>query len=500
MLKNRILRISLATCTAAFLLLTSPAPAQDNNDLPKVLIIGDSISLGYTNDVAQLLSGKADVSRPQKPQGKPINCGSTAMGLENLDNWLGNTKWDVIHFNWGLWDLCYRLPDSPNLAKDKVNGKLTTTLDQYEQNISKLVKKLKTTGAKLIWANTTPVPEDEVGRIQGDAIKYNAVAAKVMQQNHIAINDLHAYITAAGQKYYIQPGNVHFTKEGYRYLAEKVATIIEASLGPVEIELWPKGTPGSLGTEPKDKPTMTMYLPLAGNAIRAAVVVLPGGGYHNLAEDHEGVQIANWLNSFGTAAFVVHYRHAGKGYGYPAPQDDAQRAMRIVRSRAVECDLDANKIGVMGFSAGGHLASTVTTLFDKGYGMSGDDVDKVSSRPDFSILCYPVITMSEWFTHQGSKNNLLGEHPDADLEKLMSTDLQVTDKTPPVFLVHADDDRAVWPDNSIAFYMALRKAKVEAELHIYKKGRHGFGLGQGKGPVEGWPDVCRDWLLATIAE
>jgi len=457
--------------------------------------------MGYTNDVAQLLSGKAEVTRPHRPNGQAINCGSTAIGLENLDNWLKINKWAVIHFNWGLWDLCYRNPESTEYGgRDKVNGTLTATPAQYEQNLSNLVKKLKTTGAQLIWAATTPVPPNEPGRFAGDEIKYNAAAAKVMQQNHIPVNDLHAYISAVSQKYYARPGDVHYTKEGYRYLARKVATMIEATLGPITIELWPDGAPGALGTEPKDKPTMTMYLPMDSNSTRAAVVVLPGGGYHNLAEDHEGVQIANWLNSYGVAAYIVRYRHAGKGYGYPAPQDDAQRAMRIVRSRAGQWNLDANKIGVMGFSAGGHLASTVTTLFDKGYGTAGDDADQVSSRPDFSILCYPVISMTEWFTHQGSKKNLLGEPADAELAKLMSTDLQVTEQTPPVFLVHADDDRGVWPENSIAFYMALRKAKVKAELHIYKKGNHGFGLGQGKGPVESWPDVCRDWILATIAE
>ena len=502
MSRNKALPILLTTCIAVFWF-TIPVPAaQNNSHLPKVLILGDSISIDYTNNVAQLLSGKAEVTRPRRDNHRAINCGSTAMGLKNLDNWLKNGKWDVIHFNWGLWDLCYRNPEllKEHGNRDKVNGFLTATPAQYEQNLSKLVKKLKDTGAQLIWAATTPVPENEAGRFAGDAIKYNAVAAKIMRQNQIPINDLHAYISATGQKHYLRPGDVHYTKDGYHYLAAKVATIIEAALGPVTMELWPDAPPGALGTESKDKPTITMHLPITVNSTRAAVVVLPGGGYHRLAEDHEGRQIARWLNSYGVAAYIVKYRHAGKGYGYPAPQDDAQRAMQIVRSKAGQWELDANKIGVLGFSAGGHLASTVTTLFDTEYGMAGDASDNVSSRPDFSVLCYPVISMTQWFTHRGSKRNLLGEQPDAELVKLMSTELQVTEKTPPVFLLHADDNREVWPENSIAFYTALRKVKVKAELHIYEKGGHGFGLGQGKGPVESWPNVCRDWILDIIAE
>ena len=155
---------------------------------------------------------------------------------------------------------------------------------------------------------------------------------------------------------------------------------------------------------------------------------------------------------------------------------------------------------MLGFSAGGHLASTVTTLFDKGYGNAGDNADNESSRPDFSVLCYPVISTTEWYTHKGSKNNLLGKDADHELVQLMSTENQVTQNTPPVFLLHADDDKGVYPENSIAFYQALREAKVKTELHIYEKGGHGFGLGKGRGPVETWPNVCAKWILAVTSK
>ena len=422
------------------------------SDLPRVLIIGDSISIGYTEDVVKMLEGKAKVTRPKNKNGKSVNCGPTIRGLENIDQWLGDTEWDVIHFNWGLHDLCYRHPDSKVQGRrDKINGKITATVEQYEANLSKLVSRLKKTGAKLIWATTTPVPDGEKGRFKGDEYKYNAVAEKIMKENNIAINDLHSYILPELAKYQRPDGNVHFFPEGSQYLAERVAAFIEAAIGAVSVELWLGGAPGAKGKEAKDKPTITVYLPMGSNATGIGVVICPGGGYGHLAMDHEGRQIAEWLNSFGVAGVVVNYRHMGKGYGYPAPLDDAHRAMRFVRSNAGLWGIDADKIGVIGFSAGGHLASTTATLFDKGYGKAGDDLDKFSSRPDFSVLCYPVISTTEWFTHKGSRKNLLGKDADDKLARLMSTELQVTEDTPPTFLLHANDDEGVLPENSIAF-------------------------------------------------
>jgi acetyl esterase/lipase len=466
-------------------------------ELPKVLILGDSISLGYTKDVRKQLEGKAVVSRAR---GGFVNCGNSGRYIEQMDKWLGDTKWDIIHFNCGLWDICHRHEDSKAYGqRDKVKGTIMHKPDEYEANLRKIVARLKETGAKLIWANTTPVPDGEAGRIKGDEVKYNAIAAKVMAENKIAINDLYSYMLPKAKGYWTKPGDVHFTKEGSKYLASKVAAMIELAIKPVTMKLWPAGAPGALGQGKKDIPDMTVYLPMGGNANGIAVLVCPGGGYGHLSMGHEGKDIAEWLNSFGTTAVVLNYRHKGKGYGYPAPLDDAQRAMRIVRSKSALWGIDANKIGVIGFSAGGHLASTVTTLFDKGYGKAGDEVDKISSRPDFSVLCYAVISMSEPFMHRGSRRNLLGKEYDEKLAELMSTDKQITAKTPPAFLIHSGEDTVVPVENSIAFYTGLRKAKVRAEMHIYEKGGHGFGLAKRNATAKQWPDACRQWILAVTS-
>lgn len=205
--------------------------AGGQSERPKVLIIGDSISIGYTDKVAQLLREKADVERPMREEGKAQNCGPTSKGISDLDLWLGDTEWDVIHFNWGLHDLCYRHPDSTATGhRDKVNGKITVEPEQYEANLRKLVARLKATGAALVWATTTPVPEGTLGRFVGDEVTYNAIAAKVMAENSILIDDLYAYMQPEVEAYWQGPGNVHFTDEGSDYLAVKVAAAIEAVL------------------------------------------------------------------------------------------------------------------------------------------------------------------------------------------------------------------------------------------------------------------------------
>lgn len=500
---------SFTATTLTFLLglyLCSGLVTASQDNLPKVLIIGDSISIGYTNDVVKLLEGKAEVTRPK------TNCGSSEMNLAGIDKWLGETKWDVIHFNFGLWDICYRYPTSKNQGnRDKVNGTITAAPEVYKANVQKIVARLKSTGAKLIWASTTPVPDGEAGRIKGDEVKYNAIATEIMLENKIAINDLYVCMLPKAMEFWRAPGDVHYTPQGSQYLAAKVAAAIESALAPVTLELWPAGAPGAIGQEANDKPTITIYRPSSAIANGIAVVVCPGGGYGGLAMDHEGLQVANWLNSFGATGVVLNYRHRGKGYGYPAPLDDAQRAIRLVRANAAVWNIDTTKVGVMGFSAGGHLASTVTTLFDKQYGKANNKTevatDKLSSRPDFSILCYPVITMTQPFMHRGSKRNLIGENPSDELAKLMSTELQITENTPPTFLLHANDDNGVPVENSIAFYTALRKAKVSAEMHIYEKGGHGFGIRKRKdapgygmskdksGPTDTWPEITKNWIL-----
>ncbi len=264
--------------------------------------------------------------------------------------------------------------------------------------------------------------------------------------------------------------------------------------GSEVLPLWPDGAPGARGDAEADRPTLTICLPEADRATGAAVIICPGGGYGNLAMDHEGHQVARWLNSFGVAGFILQYRHRGGGYGHPAPLLDAQRAIRTVRSRAKEWRVKPDRIGILGFSAGGHLASTAGTHFDKGRADAQDPIDRMSCRPDFMVLVYPVISFTEPFSHAGSRKNLLGPDPDPKLVDALSNERQVTPDTPPTFLLHTNEDSGVPPENSVYFYLALRKAKVPAELHIYAKGQHGFGLGREPAAVATWPARCADWM------
>ena len=240
------------------------------------------------------------------------------------------------------------------------------------------------------------------------------------------------------------------------------------------IPLWPDGAPGALGKADQDIPTLTPYLPDPANATGAAIVVCPGGGYGGLAP-HEGNDYALFLNDHGVAAFVLKYRLGSHGYRHPAMLQDAARAVRLVRARASEWSIDSKRVGIMGSSAGGHLASTLLTHFDSGKPDAADAVERQSSRPDLGILCYAVISMGP-NTHQGSKNNLLGKDPSPDLVRLLSNELQVTKDTPPCFLWHTWEDKAVKVENSLDFAAALRRNGVPFDLHIYQQGRHGLGL------------------------
>ena len=255
--------------------------------------------------------------------------------------------------------------------------------------------------------------------------------------------------------------------------------------------LWPGGAPEAVGNEPVDIPTLTPYLPSKEKATGAAIIVCPGGGYQHLA-DHEGRPVAEWLNSIGITAFVLKYR-LGPRYHHPAPLQDAARAIRTVRARAAEWNVDPERIGILGFSAGGHLASTAGTHFDSGKPDAPDLIERVSSRPNLMILIYPVITMKQQ-THAGSKNNLLGPNPPPDLVTLLSNEEQVTKETPPAFLVHTSTDTSVPVENSLMFAMALRKAGVPFEFHLYERGPHGFGLGLKDPVLATWPGRCADWL------
>ena len=261
---------------------------------------------------------------------------------------------------------------------------------------------------------------------------------------------------------------------------------------PSAFPLWTGAAPGALGADEKDIPTLTPWLAREPNG--KAIIVCPGGGYGALAVDHEGKQIAQWLNSQGISAFVLRYR-LGPKYRHPAMLNDAQRALRTVRARAAEFLVNPDKIGIMGFSAGGHLSATAATRFDPGNASHADAIERVSSRPDFAVLAYPVITLTdELYVHKGSRRNLLGDAPDAALVESLSNEKAVTRETPPCFLFHTDADTGVPPENSVLFYLALRKHGVPAELHIYEKGPHGVGLAWSDIALSSWPARLADWL------
>ena len=257
--------------------------------------------------------------------------------------------------------------------------------------------------------------------------------------------------------------------------------------------LWHGGAPGAKGNSPEDQPTLTIFLPDQKKAVRTGVVVCPGGGYVHLAMKKEGTDIAEWLNSIGIAAFVLKYR-LGPRYHYPIEMWDGQRAMRYVRYHAKDYGIDPDRIGIWGFSAGGHLASTVGTHFDNGKSGATDPIDSVSCRPDFMVLAYPVVTMLPPYVHEGSMHALLGEHPDPKLQRYLSNELQVTPQTPPTFLFSTDADTTVPCENSIQFFLALRKNHVPAEMHIFEPGPHGVGLAPTHAVLSVWPTLLANWF------
>ncbi len=261
---------------------------------------------------------------------------------------------------------------------------------------------------------------------------------------------------------------------------------------PETVRLWEGDVPLAQGNNAADIPTLTIYRPAEGKANGAAIVVCPGGGYGGLA-DHENKPIAEWLASNGITGIVLKYR-LGPRYHHPVMINDANRAIRYVRAHADHWKLDPKRIGILGFSAGGHLASTAATHFDEGDKNAADPIERVSSRPDLAVLIYPVITLEAPFTHGGSRQNLLGKDPDPKLIELLSNEKQVTEKTPPTFLVHGLDDTVVPPENSLLFVQACRKAKVPVEFHLYEYGQHGFGLGGNDPILSGWPPQCIKWM------
>ena len=235
------------------------------------------------------------------------------------------------------------------------------------------------------------------------------------------------------------------------------------------------------------------------NSTQTAILVIPGGGYWGLWFDHEGVKVAKWLNDLGISAFVLKHRvphWESEDCRSKVALSDAQRAMRIIRANSKKWDINPNTIGVLGFSAGGHLASTLSTHHDNGLDLSEIEIDKTSSRPDFSVLVYPVVTMKYPYTHFGSRKDLLGEVPSEELVTYFSNDLQVRSDTPPAILIHTDEDKVVPPENSINYYLALRKFNIPAALHIWEGGSHGLGLAENhKGSFKNWPETVKNWMI-----
>jgi acetyl esterase/lipase len=268
---------------------------------------------------------------------------------------------------------------------------------------------------------------------------------------------------------------------------------IAAETKSFDIPLWENGAPGANGTEAKDIPMAMVRLP-DSETPTGALIICPGGGYGGLAMGHEGKDMAEWANEMGLAAIICDYRHRGKGYGHPAPLQDAQRAIRLVRTKSAEWNIDATRVGILGFSAGGHLVSTVLTRFDAGDAQNGDSIERQSSRPDYGILAYPVILFGQPATHKGSEVNLLGKSPDPKLLASFQSDLNVTKETPPTFLFHTLEDKGVPPQNSVAFYAAMIREGVPGELHIYEKGPHGVGLAKKIPGTSDWSNACRRWL------
>lgn len=264
---------------------------------------------------------------------------------------------------------------------------------------------------------------------------------------------------------------------------------------PERLPLWPGGAPGAKGQTDKDQPRLEVYRPAKEKANGTAVIICPGGGYGGLAADHEGAQPALFFNSLGVTSYVLFYRLGSHGYRHPIELGDAQRSLRLVRSRSAQDGIDPARVGIMGHSAGGHLAATAGTHFDEGNAAAADVVDRQSSRPDWMVLCYPVISFDPAITHRGSVQNLLGDKAgDAELIKLLSNELHVTPRTPPAFLFHTTEDTAVPVENSLRYYAALQKNKVPCELHVYQNGPHGVGMMTGDPVLGTWPSHLAAWV------
>ncbi len=285
--------------------------------------------------------------------------------------------------------------------------------------------------------------------------------------------------------------NMCFSQETINLWSDKIPNNQETD----EFETQIKGD--ILWIENVQEPTLEVYLPPKKNAPGKAILICPGGGYSGLAYDWEGTDIAKWLTSKGITAFVLKYRLPKSNsiiLGRKAPLQDAQRAIRLIRHNSEKWNVLKNQIGIMGFSAGGHLASTLGTHYNDSENSLTSTIDSLSARPDFMVLIYPLITMKASYTHEGSKNNLLGKNPKQELIDFYSNELHVNKNTPPTFIVHATDDKIVSVMNSILFYRALEKEEIYSEIHIYPKGGHGFAMAIGKDHLQTWIDRFSEWI------
>jgi acetyl esterase/lipase len=276
----------------------------------------------------------------------------------------------------------------------------------------------------------------------------------------------------------------------------KVNTLNAQTRDSVKIYLWPEGAPLAQGTDELDKPSITVYFPEKEKATNAAVLICPGGGYVTLALGHEGWQVAKWYNERGITAAILRYRYGTwdhKKYQHPAPFLDVSRAMRTLRSKSKEWNLNPEKIGVMGFSAGGHLASCLGTMHDGGNPLAKNSIDKISSKPNFMVLVYPVITFRTKHAFTFGRGVLLGENASQSLIDSMSTETRVSTQTPPTFLMYTDEDN-INAMNGVLFYTALKENNVPAELHIYERGKHGYGMYPELNSIKDWTQRLENWL------
>jgi acetyl esterase/lipase len=456
-------------------------------NLPRVLLVGDSILNGYHGKAAELLRGRVGLDVWVTP--KHIASKDLPADMKGI---FAAHRYDVILFNdIGLhaW--------SPGRIPE---GQYEPLLRAHLANFRKLAP-----GAKLIFATTTPMttktkPIALDPEFNALIVERNRIAVKVMGESHVPVADYYALLApkldlAVGDRF-------HWTRPAYELLAECAAAHVAGALGislagaPADAgerrPLWADRAPVGDGTFQAAGGFITVHRPEPRKANGAAVVICPGGGYGGLVVGAEGHGIAQWLLARGVAGIVLEYRLP---HGKPfVPLLDAQRAIRTVRANARQWNIDPRRIGIMGFSAGGHLASTAATHFDGGDPGAADPIDRVSCRPDFAVLVYPVITMSEK-THGGSRVNLLGRDPPAKLIELFSSEKQVTDATPPTFLAHAKDDKAVSPENSRMFCAALKAHHVAAEYLELPSGGH--GLNGYKGPMwDAWQAKSLEWLAA----